>query len=594
MESYRFWTISLLTILSGHIQLSNSWAQNDQYNYIMQQDYKIEANQIITSPSKDQADLHIQYFDGLGRPIQSLAIAAAPSGQDIVQVNVYDNYGRETRQYLPFVTSGTLFNNGNYVETAIQSLEDFYNDTSNSIANTLRPYAETRYRASASGIVLEKGFAGEAWQINSDHTNTSDHTIESQTFYNNLADSILHWIVDPWDSLSLLPSIYYQNKSLTKKITIDEHQNFSIAFIDVLGRTIQEQWPDVDGRKVVTCFVYDDLNNLRYVLPPEFIYQYSQGIPSGQLQKLIDKYAYIYQYDGRGRLVEKKLPGIEPKYMVYDKLDRLVLTQDGNLRDDSKWFFTKYDGYGREAYFGIYENTNSRQVVQAAVNEHVSDALDLFETRDKCSPSSPQHRFVGGMNIYYTNEAFPTDSFEILTVKYYDDYCFNPPVQVPDTNDFGEIIVLDTTGEVKGLLTGLLEKIFGMQDSIVYVYGYDRKGRLIWASKTNSLFATTETAEFDLDFQGRILKTKKTILFNGVDVEKSIHEYSYDHAGRQTIETITLNSQPPITVTFNQYNELGQLNIKHQHKITDGIYGQSIDYNYNIRGWLDSINSIIE
>ncbi len=39
---------------------------------------------------------------------------------------------------------------------------------------------------------------------------------------------------------------------------------------------------------------------------------------------------------GVKRMVEKQLPGAEPVYMVYDKRDRLVLVQDGNLRQENK------------------------------------------------------------------------------------------------------------------------------------------------------------------------------------------------------------------------------------------------------------------
>ena len=41
--------------------------------------------------------------------------------------------------------------------------------------------------------------------------------------------------------------------------------------------------------------------------------------------------AYQYKYDYRNRLIEKKIPGKDLESIVYDKLDRPVLTQDANL-----------------------------------------------------------------------------------------------------------------------------------------------------------------------------------------------------------------------------------------------------------------------
>jgi len=60
---------------------------------------------------------------------------------------------------------------------------------------------------------------------------------------------------------------------------------------------------------------------------------------------VIKELCYYYNYDHRKRMVYKKLPGSEPIYMVYDNYDRLVLSQDGNLGQDNKWMFTKYDRY---------------------------------------------------------------------------------------------------------------------------------------------------------------------------------------------------------------------------------------------------------
>lgn len=69
---------------------------------------------------------------------------------------------------------------------------------------------------------------------------------------------------------------------------------------------------------------------------------------------LLNELAYQYRYDGQNRLVEKKLPGKDWEYMVYDQQDRLVLTQDGKLRQLNKWIFTKYDKFGRVAYTGYW------------------------------------------------------------------------------------------------------------------------------------------------------------------------------------------------------------------------------------------------
>lgn len=49
----------------------------------------------------------VQYFDGLGRPIQTVTTQGSPLKQDVVQPVAYDEYGREVYQYLPFVSTET-------------------------------------------------------------------------------------------------------------------------------------------------------------------------------------------------------------------------------------------------------------------------------------------------------------------------------------------------------------------------------------------------------------------------------------------------------------------------------------------------------
>src|SRR5690606_27189732 len=70
-------------------------------------------------------------------------------------------------------------------------------------------------------------------------------------------------------------------------------------------------------------------------------------------------------------------------------------------------------------------------------------------------------------------------------------------------------------------------------------------------------------------------------------------KFEYDNAGRLTHTWHQLDAEPKILLAYNEYNELGQLVDKKLHSTnsaaTDAI--QSVDYRYNIRGWLTSINN---
>jgi hypothetical protein len=68
----------------------------------------------------------IQYYDGIGRPLQSIQVMASPVGHDIVQPQAYDQYGRELKKYLPYVpATGTI---GTYRTNAVSTDQKaFYN-----------------------------------------------------------------------------------------------------------------------------------------------------------------------------------------------------------------------------------------------------------------------------------------------------------------------------------------------------------------------------------------------------------------------------------------------------------------------------------
>jgi hypothetical protein len=67
-------------------------------------------------------------------------------------------------------------------------------------------------------------------------------------------------------------------------------------------------------------------------------------------------------------MVTKQVPGARRVLMMYDKWDRLVLTQDGNLRASNKWLFTKYDALNRPIVTGSFTDARSQALIQADID----------------------------------------------------------------------------------------------------------------------------------------------------------------------------------------------------------------------------------
>src|SRR5690606_231666 len=93
------------------------------------------------------------------------------------------------------------------------------------------------------------------------------------------------------------------------------------------------------------------------------------------------------------------------------------------------------------------------------------------------------------------------------------------------------------------------------------------------------------------NFSGNISRAKLThsSSYGSLTVEE---EYDYDHSGRLLILKHSINSNTPVIMVSNRYNELGEVIEKNIHSTDNGsTFLQSIDRRYNIQGWLTSINN---
>ena len=70
---------------------------------------------------------------------------------------------------------------------------------------------------------------------------------------------------------------------------------------------------------------------------------------------------FRYDYDYRNRMIIKKVPGAGEVWMVYDSRDRLVMTQDANMRSQGKWMYSVYENnLNRPVATGLWTNASDR------------------------------------------------------------------------------------------------------------------------------------------------------------------------------------------------------------------------------------------
>ncbi|MGC3945456.1 MAG: Ig-like domain-containing protein [Chryseolinea sp.] len=317
--------------------------------------------------------------------------------------------------------------------------------------------------------------------------------------------------------------------------------------------------------------------------------------------QVLENFAFQYKYDSRKRMTQKKVPGADWIYMVYDDRDRLVLTQDGEQRKRDEWMFTKYDALNRPVLTGIWSDTSSIERMQSEVNL-------FYDAIGTSGNTNNWFEDIGQVVHGYTNNSFPRLAIvnSYLTATYYDDYSFRDALnssrygydsaQLADYEN-GMIQETDYFDRVRGQVTGSKVKNLETNDWYWTINYYDDNYRLI-QSITDNVKGGTNRMTHVYDFVGKVLRTKTDHSTTSGQVSSVQRRMYYDAAGRishMDHKTIIVGheSEPIfIPIANSSYNELGQLITKRLH-LTDDWYnkGQQVDYRYNIRGWLTGINN---
>jgi len=526
----------------------------------------------------------LQKVDGSEDSVAALAAQGRPS--DIVTHVGYDEYGRQKKEWLPY--HEPIGNLGSYRGDVSTNTQQYYqnnyaDDFTGMILANVNPYSEKGFEASPLSKVLEQGAPGKDWKLGNNNEigfgyQTND-SIEVRRYDVTLA------FADKTFTPTLVANGHYLAGELFKNETYDENhatgKNHSVEELkDMQGRVVLKRTyadTDTDGNGTLetevphdTYYVYDDYGNLTYVIPPKV--DTSDGVNATELSEL----CYQYVYDHRNRLVEKKIPGKGWEYIVYNKLDQPVMMQDANQRVDDEWLFTKYDAFGRVAYTGIYDHGITATRIQ------VQTALDSYYTNNPTVAQFEKKETSAGSYLYYSDTTYPTSGLELFTVNYYDSYTFDlDGLSVPATVQGQSTI---SGSSLKGLTTGSKVRVLGTTDWITTISGYDGKRRPVYTASRNDYLGMTDVTETELDFAGKMVDATTIHTKDGNSAITIVDTFDYDHMGRLKKQEQTIGSHTE-TIVENSYDDLGQLTTK---ETGGGL--QTVDYAYNVRGWLKQIN----
>lgn len=571
------------------------------------------------------------YFDGLGRPLQTVIKSGHADGNDIVSHHVYDAAGRESIQYLPFAQLEHL-SNGRFVHLPKATLEGFY-----PAAQGQEPYSKTEFDNSPLNRPVKQLAPGKSWVGSGRGLQTAYRTNNSPSYavgtINNPVPTIITIGAFPiyrYDGNILYQGNYGEGQLYITTNT-DEDGNTSESVKDKLGRLIcsrvlarkldntnypagapQAMFPDNFD---YTFYVYDKLNRLRAVIPPGAVassftienspanllpgykkYHYSWTVPDAAQQAGL---CYFYHYDDRGRTIEKKIPGKEIEYFVYDDRDRPVLSQDGNLRQQGKWAFNFYDGQNRPTVSGLLTLTDTRTALQAQATDPNGSI-----------PATSWRHFVRNYSSITTQDAlYPAaiNDGEILSYSYYDNYALVTgafdATKIPAPPAGNATIAASTySNATKGMLTGTKVKVLdpansGIPKWINTAIFYNAKGRVIQTVANNLLNGTDYNSQLYY-YQGMPYESVghhhnpaalpvpgATAALNHIKLDKT-YRRNLGQGGNDQVWQVqqAINDGTPYNLAYYDYDHMGRVVIKQYPMV-------NVLQEYNIRGWLKQIHA---
>ncbi|SEL69302.1 RHS repeat-associated core domain-containing protein [Chitinophaga rupis] len=582
-----------------------------------------------------------QYFDGLGRPLQAVTKAFTPGAKDLVEPVVYDVYGREQYKYLPYVPKTGNTGDGKFKTDPFNGQKAFYQDA------TLAPgaagetiyYWQTEYEASPLNRVLKTYAPGNSWAKGNTR---GDKPVELQYQVNSSADSVRIWDLPNTGNLpTSVNGRVYGAGQLLKNVTKDERGLRTIEYTNKLGQVVLKKVELLTGTTAAhvgwlcTYYVYDDIGNLRCIIPPKAVVNINTNwtidvATAGEL-------CFFYRYDGFNRMIIKKIPGADSTEMVYDVRDRLAFSRDGAQRQRGQWVANFYDSLNRQSMIGLYAAMISRDALQTSMNaasgnvQTITHSIPVITDLITANHDG-RMRYVAGNSITFENgfdsgtgemlvEIDPTakqDTFIVVATNplpgintaaitpliytYYDNYNFTGAVttgtadfSLPQagTNPYYETNTAVTT-QTKGLVTGERVKVLdGNNQWLTTTNFYNNKGRLIQTIADN-ISGSRDTLTTLYDFSGKMLSTylRHRNAQSGLTPRTTVRTMThYDAAGRVDSISKRLNDLDALkrTISLTAYDSIGQLKSKRLGVIGSGQL-ETLNYDYNIRGWLKGIN----
>ncbi|MFC2492653.1 MAG: RHS repeat domain-containing protein [Prevotella sp.] len=507
--------IMLLCVLPSHV-MAQRYA-----NYVLTEK-RISANKTNISS--------YQFFDALGRPSLKAANNVGNDNRFVYLYNEIDGENQLASRWLPVVGDSEV------LDMDIDLLE-----------KNAAQYGEWPARESfgydGMGRMIRQTKAGREWK----------NKPANITYVTNGRTDVKRYVtLSPIDNAPV-ENGYYDAGTLTGACVANEDGIKVTTYTNAFGKKVLERC----GNDNDTYYVYDCYNRLRLVLMPKIQSEYD-----------LDKYAFQYRYSLDGNLIYKKLPGCAPIEYVYDKNDRCLSVQDGELKKKGLYRFMLYDAVGR-------------MVVQGLSTTKPDGAGEATVTLDENGGGMEQtgYRILNDASLNLTIK-------DIEVVNYYDNYRFATGSYAAHFSG----LTKPSGDYARGRLSGSVV-LASNGERLGSVMSYDQQGNVLEIQKRGlngcmERVTNTYTYTNQLASSISVVKTQKgdTIKYE----ECNTYSPTTDRLAAVTRQAFSNNLPSRLNKCTYTYDRLGRLFTI--DRPIDGGKGR-LSYDYNIQSWTQRINS---
>ncbi len=579
---------------------------------------KWEDADLLTADKKAQTTT---YLDGLSRPIQVVGKGThydetANQWYDMVKPITYEAGGRVDKSLMGYPT---IDNFGKF-KTNVATAQPAYYQSKFGEGNA---FAKVEYDNSPQNRVKKSFAPGDSW-AGSNVGVSGDVEV-----YNAAAEKVRLWRTGYIPGqIPVSTSYYNSNSRLIKTWGLDEKNKKVISYTDKLGNVVLKKVQLADGAGLTTehqgwlCtyYVYDEFNQLRFTITPKAVKE-AEANNWVITTEVANELCFWYDYDDLGRVIAKKVPGKGIEYIAYDRKNRPVFAQDAGItlsEEGNALLTTLYDELNRPVMTGI---VYGRKLTDPWVQ--------TFANADPTIITTVSTTYGGAIRIQGSPltaaEINDPSTFKQLSFNYYDNYSYTG-VKSFDVNHTNNLVYknISSTGNVgdntqtkrfSGMATGGKTRVLnGNLSSPTFITSsifYDEEGRAL-QTQSDNIKGGVEITSTQYHFDGRVLSTSQT--HNGTGTAFTnfniLTKFKFDRIGRvvgvgQKINSSSRSYANSVNVTTTQedadagyklisgfkYNELNRVvkkTIAPTYNSNQGL--ETIDYSYNMRGWLTGIN----